>query len=251
MRKNTNRKRLQPEYSFFPTPVTHPNAHTCTPSDGVNCPSCGILKPEQTKRQERGSCVPQHMLTTCMSDWLTSLCKWGQAYYFSSSQPVRSSKKIRLQPWQPSMLVSLNEAYSVCQQGTRKVLDVYVCLCVSVCEFTSCMPLCTVGQSVCLSAEKLSAVLAQVYIQLYTKLKAVRWSHRVFTHRAEPGCVLSMLCLTKLHGWVARWHYWASRLVLPCLGERIRLKQATVDLFYFPTLSTWKISVNTRDQKGQ
>ncbi|KAG7221804.1 hypothetical protein INR49_016979, partial [Caranx melampygus] len=41
-----------------------------------------------------------------MTDWLTSLCKWRQAYHFSSSQPISSTKTIQPQLRLPSMLAN-------------------------------------------------------------------------------------------------------------------------------------------------
>ncbi|XP_034447864.1 type II inositol 3,4-bisphosphate 4-phosphatase isoform X6 [Hippoglossus hippoglossus] len=46
------------------------------------------------------------MLTTCMTDLLTSVCKWRQAYHFSSSQPIRSTAEIQPQLRLPKMLAN-------------------------------------------------------------------------------------------------------------------------------------------------
>lgn len=158
------------------------------------------------------------MLTTCMTARLTSLCKWRQHYHFSSSQPISSFKKIQLQPRLPSMLVSLNEAYSACQRGRCNGL----CLCT--CTFSSIMV-----KSVFLS------VYSTDKIPICSGLKAVHWFHCVCTYCAQSGCVFRALVYTNHTA------SWLGGKMAPGVKTNITasrdMKSEAIDLFYFPSVS--------------
>lgn len=106
--------------------VSNPiQSHPLMASNDPNWPFHRGLPPKWTKREKRGSSLAQHMLATCMTDWLFSLHTRRRAYHLRSSQPISNTKKIQLLLRLPSMLVSLNEAYSVCHGG----VSVSVCVC--------------------------------------------------------------------------------------------------------------------------
>ena len=115
-------------------------------------------------------------------------------------------------------------------EGGVKGLCVSVCVCV-------CVYLHILGYngSVCVFVS-----VQYWYISRFALSSKQRTGPSVSVPAVLNRAVCSGCCCTqttKLHGWAAEW-YRASRLVLPCLE---RLKQEGKDLFYFPSVSAWKI----------
>lgn len=125
MRQKSPQCKHTQDSCFLLKVISHKHTH---PFNGLNWLSHWALQPCWSKRQQRGSCLFQHVLTTGMTGCFASRGKWRQAYHFSPSQPIRSSEKIQTQLRLPSMLVSLNEAHSSVPE--RVVVCVCVCTCV-------------------------------------------------------------------------------------------------------------------------